>query len=329
MSPSVAEKGVGSSGSGINFEPNLPNQPYPLQKITTYGASNPTVSPDGQWMVCTNAAGYLVRIPIGGGAPTPLGVKASSSDWSRTGNQVAFVDDLQRLCTINPFTLHITVLNNGPFVDWPTWSPNSDFVAVNRTGGIDLVSYPGGVRDSLPCTDPVYGGACAGENPSWSPDVDWLSFQNNDGILRQNPGSGAVGVVLSGLGDVVEPSWSPDGQWVAFARKDKLLPGHTHENYHLWVFDVSGLERGLTMITTTDATCTSDPTNDLAPHWSPDSRSIYFSSNRGGTTNIWKASFNTTTPGGTVTQLPVTVATPSKYDNRSTPTGRNHTGSGN
>ena len=329
LNPSMVEKGVSADGPGLDVQPDIPNQPYPLTKITTYGASNPTISPDGKWMVCTNNSGNLVRIPSTGGMPTPLGIKASSSDWSRTGNQVAFVDELKRLCTINPFTLQITILNPGPLVDWPAWSPANDAIAVNVAGGIGLISYPGGTNLPMPCTDPIYGGPCDGANPAWSPDAQWVGFQDGDVLLQENPITGEVAAILGGLGVIADPSWSPDGQWVAFSLKDKILPGHAHANMHIVVYDVSGRDRGLIGITTTDATCTADPTNDRAPHWSPDSRSIYFSSNREGTTNIWKASFNSTTPGGTVTPLPGTGSLPPKYDTRSTPVGRHRTGSGN
>ena len=34
---------------------------------------------------------------------------------------------------------------------------------------------------------------------------------------------------------------------------------------------------------------TSEPSEDMLPSWSPDSRWIFFTSNRGGTREIWKA----------------------------------------
>jgi Tol biopolymer transport system component len=69
------------------------------------------------------------------------------------------------------------------------------------------------------------------------------------------------------------PTWSPDSRWVAFD-----CPKHGNADIFIVGGDGSQLRR-----------LTSEPSNELRPSWSADGRSIYFSSNRTGTFQIWRA----------------------------------------
>jgi len=74
---------------------------------------------------------------------------------------------------------------------------------------------------------------------------------------------------------VVDMSWSPDGRWLAYRRAISPI-GETSE---LWLTaSASGESRQLT-----------DGSHwDRSPTWSPDSRELYFVSDRGGASDLWR-----------------------------------------
>jgi TolB protein len=78
-----------------------------------------------------------------------------------------------------------------------------------------------------------------------------------------------------GSRDVTQPAWSPDGRWIAFVRAAGGEIGN------IWVIDASGYALGLHQVT-------AGAYSDSRPAWSPDGGSIYFSSNRSGSGQIWK-----------------------------------------
>ena len=94
---------------------------------------------------------------------------------------------------------------------------------------------------------------------------------------------------------VGEPVVSPDGKRVVFAVRDTDFDAN-RGRYDLYVANVDG-SAGVERLT-------SHPENDTDPRWSPDGKSIFFMSSRGGSSQVWKIS-----PAGgeaeQVTKLPV------------------------
>lgn len=77
---------------------------------------------------------------------------------------------------------------------------------------------------------------------------------------------------------VGEPAVSPDGKWVAYSLRTTDLDANKGR-LDLWLaaVDGSGARR-----------LTSDPANDSSPAWSPDGAYVYFSSTRGGSSQVWR-----------------------------------------
>jgi TolB protein len=70
-------------------------------------------------------------------------------------------------------------------------------------------------------------------------------------------------------------AWSPDGAFVAYVDA---------RNYtaHVAQIRILKLDDGRSTV------LTDDRTNDWSPSWAPDSRTVYFTSNRGGARDIWR-----------------------------------------
>jgi Tol biopolymer transport system component len=123
-----------------------------------------------------------------------------------------------------------------------------------------------------------------GWNPAWSPDGEKLVYAAEP-ISRtpfDRPTTSALWTVevatgkLTRLteGDAVQPSWSPGGHRIAY-----------------WGLVEGGAQRDLFTIPASGgqpAAVTRDAAVDWSPVWSPDGKYLYFSSDRGGSMNLWR-----------------------------------------
>lgn len=133
---------------------------------------------------------------------------------------------------------------------------------------------------------PVGGGtpqpivrSTAGESsPQYSPDGRWLAFTSDrsgtyEVWVAKADGSSPVRLTNSGVHGAGGAQWSPDSRYLGF----NMAPDHHND-----VFVASVENKEVRRIT-------SEPFVNSAPSWSHDGRWIYFSSNRSGVSNIWRA----------------------------------------
>jgi Tol biopolymer transport system component len=180
--------------------------------------------------------------------------------------------------------------------------------------------------------------------PAFSPDGERIAFRSE----REGGGifvMGATGESVRRISDVgYNPAWSPDGKFIVCAQEAIEQPGNRYINFSaLWVLDVSSGEKR--QITKGDAVqpnwsphgqriaywaadaagrrdiwtmpaqggaplaVTSDPAVDWNPVWSRDGKFVFFSSDRGGSMNLWRVSIDETT--GKTLGPPEAVTTPS------------------
>ena len=95
--------------------------------------------------------------------------------------------------------------------------------------------------------------------------------------------------------DGTQPSWSPHDKRIAFWGVDPAT-----QNRDIWTVPVGG-GPGVRV--------TEDPAIDATPTWSSDGRFLYFSSSRGGTTNLWRVPIDEATGATTGAPEPVIVPT--------------------
>jgi Tol biopolymer transport system component/serine/threonine protein kinase len=174
----------------------------------------------------------------------------------------------------------INLTNEPRFDDTePAFSPDGSLLAFRSErdgGGIFLMGATGESVRRL--TDQGY-------NPAWSSDgkqlivaeqrhVDPTFVYGIHNLHVVDVASGSIRRFYGGL-DVLQPRWSPHGKRVAYWSP-------TRGTRDLFTIGASGDEKSVVPIT-------SDRATDWSPTWSPDGNYVYFSSDRGGSMNLWRA----------------------------------------
>jgi Tol biopolymer transport system component/tRNA A-37 threonylcarbamoyl transferase component Bud32 len=178
----------------------------------------------------------------------------------------------------------------------PAFSPDGErivFRSEREGGGIFVMGATGESPRRL--TD-------SGYNPAWSPDGKEIVLAT-EGIVRPvdrplisklsvvNVFTGASRVLFQG--DAVQPHWSPHGHRIAYWAVS--VPGHKD----IWTLPASG---GVPVPVTNDGAVNWNPV------WSPQGNYIYFSSDRGGSVNLWRVPIEENT--GKVLGPPEPITTP-------------------
>ncbi|HEY8053207.1 MAG: Tol-Pal system beta propeller repeat protein TolB [Steroidobacterales bacterium] len=114
-------------------------------------------------------------------------------------------------------------------------------------------------------------------SPAWSPDGQWLAYVSfetrHSAVYVQRVRSGERRQVSARAGVNGAPAWSPDGKRLA------LTLGGSAGNPDIYVLDLA--TQGLTRLT-------EDPAIDTEPEWAPDGASVYFTSDRAGSPQIYR-----------------------------------------
>jgi len=183
----------------------------------------------------------------------------------------------------------------------PAFSPDGERIAFRserQGGGLFVMGRTG--ESVRRITDKGY-------SPAWSPDGLRLVFAlDGPNVFNRSPSELWVVTLASGEShrffddDGVQPSWSPHGFRVAY-----------------WAVKAKGRVEGQRDIFTisTDGgvpvPVTSDTAIDWNPVWSPDGRYLYFSSNRGGSMNLWRVAIDERS--GAVSGAPEALTSPSAF----------------
>lgn len=159
----------------------------------------------------------------------------------------------------------------------PAFSPDGDrlaFRSEREGGGIFIMGATG--ESARRVTD-------FGYHPAWSPDGQKLALATQhvtDPTLRFTASELWVVTIASGerrlvsREDAAQPVWSPSGRHIAYwGRAGTTTAGD------IWTVPSDG---------GTPVRVTADPSIEWNPVWSPDGRYLYFSSNRGGSMNLWR-----------------------------------------
>ncbi len=176
------------------------------------------------------------------------------------------------------------------------WSPDGMQLVYERrklkTLERQLMAWSGESHDEEPLT--TLSNTPIGFVFDWSRDGKWLLTANEGGIWMVPVGSAphaetaAQKIISDSAYQLYQPHFSPDGRWIVFEAVANL----PNPESTLYVVSASG--GPWTRVTNSKQW-------DDKPRWSPDGRTIYFVSGRGGFFNVWGIHFDPTA-GKTVGQ---------------------------
>ena len=182
----------------------------------------------------------------------------------------------------------------------PAISPDGQEIAFVRWGSEQGIFLMGATGENIRRLSDF------GYNPSWSPDgreIVCSTMAFLDPNMRSGIGSELWQITVAtgekrkiGTGDAMEPQWSPHGFRIAF------WGVHAGGQRDIWTVPVSGGD---------PVAVTDDAYVDWDPVWSPDGKYLYFSSDRGGSMNLWRIAIDEQT--GRVLGEPQPVTTPASY----------------
>jgi eukaryotic-like serine/threonine-protein kinase len=226
----------------------------------------------------------------------------------------------------------------------PNFSPDGQFIAFdsNAAGNWDIYIQRVGGQNSINLTK---DSSADDYSPAFSPDGKQIAFHSD----RQGGGiflMGATGESARRLTDFgFLPSWSPDGSQIVFSSEMFFNPYFRGDNSLLWIVDVRTgekrsigkkeddaiqpqwsphgyriaywsvpfSERDICTISSKGGKpvhVTNDAALDWSPAWSPDGKFLYFSSDRGGSVNLWRVPIDEET--GKTLGNPEAITTPSQ-----------------
>jgi Tol biopolymer transport system component len=188
--------------------------------------------------------------------------------WSPDGSKVAYLTEVSRLVVVLADGSHRRVLTRFPTQSKAAWSPDGSMLAFARRGDLFVIRSGGGGLRRLTATRRSEG------EPAWSPHGGLIAFTASRSIWTMRADGTHARKLPGAVGS--SPAWSPDGRRIAFTS------GRTPSffNPELWVMkaDGSGQHRILEA-----ATPDGHVWSYSSPAWSPDGRSIVFSSIENGT----------------------------------------------
>jgi Tol biopolymer transport system component len=170
--------------------------------------------------------------------------------------------------------------------EMPRWSPDGTQIAfwsARDGGGVFLMPALGGSARKIGVARPDVAGGVA-----WSPDGTEIAYPVVGSVadgrrrleflnVRTNV-IHAVAIPSTGggvFGGSLDMSWSPDGRFIA------ILQANSYNNQTATISTLSLKDQKFTQITESQIV-------NWSPRWLPDSRTILYTSNRGGTMDVWQ-----------------------------------------
>ncbi|HEY2383407.1 MAG TPA: protein kinase [Terriglobia bacterium] len=215
---------------------------------------------------------------------------------------------IQRVGGHNPINL---TLDSAADDTQPAFSPAGEWIAFRSErdgGGIFIMGATG---------ESVRRVSDFGFNPAWSPDGKQLVFaeetvEDSPQYRYTNSSLWTVAVATEEKkklfpGDAVQPQWSPHGDRIVYWARNA-------GQRDIWTIRADG---------TNPVALTNDKSLDWSPVWAADGQAVYFSSDRGGATDLWRMPVEektgrsigapqAVTKGGTAQRLHPTISTDGK-----------------
>jgi Tol biopolymer transport system component/DNA-binding winged helix-turn-helix (wHTH) protein len=289
---------------------NSPSEPFSVfllsietgerRKITSppagvIGDYNPAFSPDGKWLAFTRSPRWstddLYVIPLAGGEPKRLtfdNMTINGLTWTPDSREIIFDSrrggssrHLWRVAATGGSPERVETI--GADVLSPALSPQGHRLAYTQTlDDINIWRIELDAAGKAKSQTELIASTFGDHGPDYSPDgqkIVFTSGRSGNNAIWVCESDGSKPRLLHSCGPYVTgtPRWSPDGRWIAFDSRSCAAGANGNPDIYLLSADGGQPTR-----------LTTDAAEDVAPSWSRDSRWIYFSSNRGGSMQIWK-----------------------------------------
>ena len=271
-------------------------------KLTSGADHFPRFAADGGSVMFTrtvNGRQSLWRVPVIGGVPRPLIADASDADPSPDGSRIAYFASLMDSAGVRGRLMVARSDGTGARELWsrgsvllasPRWSPDGSRIATVRSGSQNAPSTLIVVNVSNGASREYRApGGQVLSNPIWEGRGDALIVAEGVGVTAVQRGSSGRLFRL----DLRSGSYRPLGWLENFPSLIDVLPDGrlvlsslmARQNLREVAIGARDLSGGRWL--------TSGLAIDRQPVYSPDGRSVMFSSNRGGTLDLWEASVET------------------------------------
>ena len=188
----------------------------------------------------------LIQMQIAENGHAAFGAKIAFTCWG---------SDSREICVMDADGRNEERLTDDP--EWnhqPSWSPDGDRIAFNRSYHITVMDSDG--RNLIELTH--------GSEPAWSPDGTKIAFARYKALKKQVwviDADGGNEVQLTNWGENYKPAWSPDGARIAFVSAKR------HGGPEIYAMDSDGNNQ---------VRITHDLKHKDNPSWSPDGQWIAY-----------------------------------------------------
>lgn len=205
-----------------------------MVQLTTHPGydGQPSWSPDGERILFVSTReqqrGQLYSIHRDGSQLTSLGVNGTDPTVAPDGRQVLYTSGLRLILSdlVGADSFSLLELSEGDIsLTSPSWAPDGTRLVFGVSPGLlytmDLADAPcawtsPAVFAECPSLTRLVNGTVDDSNPAWSPDGDWIAFQDHFRISVVRPDGTGLRPLTDATFLAREPTWSPDSRQIAF-----------------------------------------------------------------------------------------------------------------